>query len=276
VTATTAVLGTEFYKSGRRLRTYVAYAFVALIPIILTIAIKANPPDANGDGGFLLFLGSQSGLLIPAVALRFTGEFLLVIVVALFAGEAISGEASWGNLRYMLMRPVARGRLFVAKFLVAVLYAWAAVALVVIVGLIAGGIGFGWGPIDYQFGFFFNVSLSTTDVLLRLGLATLYVSWVLMSVISFSFLVGCITDSPGGSVLAGVGLWMVWLILDQIESLGAIREWFPTHHSGDWVWIFTRDYFSSNMLRCALLVLGYVVLFTGTAWWWFRRKDILS
>ena len=31
---------------------------------------------------------------------------LLVLVVALFGGDAIAGEASWGNLRYLLMRPI--------------------------------------------------------------------------------------------------------------------------------------------------------------------------
>jgi ABC-type transport system involved in multi-copper enzyme maturation permease subunit len=144
-----AVIRTELYKSTRRLRTYVAYAIVCLIPIIITVAIKANPPGPPGDGGFLLFLGSQSGLLIPAVALRFTSEFLLVIMVALFAGEAIAGEATWGNLRYLLMRPIPRGRLFTSKLIVATLCGWFAVLLVVIVGLIAGGIAFGLEPIGF-------------------------------------------------------------------------------------------------------------------------------
>ena len=30
------------------------------------------------------------------------------------------------------------------------------------------------------------------------------------------------------------------------------------------------------MLRGTLLQFGYVILFLGIAWWWFRRKDILS
>ena len=33
---------------------------------------------------------------------------------------------------------------------------------------------------------------------------------------------------------------------------------------------------TSDMARGALLMLGYVMLFTGLAVWWFRRKDILS
>ena len=72
-------------------------------------------PISDGEGR-LLFLASQTGLILPAFALRITSAFLLVIVVALFGGDAIAGEASWGNLRYMLMRPISRGRLvFVAS-----------------------------------------------------------------------------------------------------------------------------------------------------------------
>ena len=42
-------------------------------------------------------------------------QFLLVVIVALFAGDAIASEASWGNLRAVLTRPVGRGRLLATK-----------------------------------------------------------------------------------------------------------------------------------------------------------------
>jgi ABC-2 type transport system permease protein len=267
------VVTTELDKQFRRPRTYTAIGLVALIPVIMTIALKANPPDP-GDGGYLLQLASQSGLFVPAAALRFTSEFMLVIVAAIFGGEAIAGEAQWGNLRYLLMRPISRGGLFTGKLIVAVSSAFVGVLMVVLVGLIAGGIAFGLHPIEFPFGFF--ASLTTGDVILRLFFAVVFVAWILTSVITFSLMVGCMTDSTGGAVFAGVGLWMTWLILDAIESLGRIRYAFPTHYSGDWVWIFTRDDFSPDLWRGALLTLGYVVVFTGIAAWWFRRKDVLS
>jgi hypothetical protein len=40
--------------------------------------------------------------------------------------------------------------------------------------------------------------------------------------------------------------------------------------------MFTRDYYSPDLWRGSLLTLGYVVVFTGIAYWWFRRKDVLS
>jgi hypothetical protein len=40
--------------------------------------------------------------------------------------------------------------------------------------------------------------------------------------------------------------------------------------------MFTDNKVSDDMIRGSLLTLGYVILFTGIALWWFRRKDILS
>jgi ABC-2 type transport system permease protein len=271
-----SVVRTELYKQLRRPRTYTAYGLIALIPLIMTVALKANPPD--GEGGWLMLLASQSGLFIPPAALRFTSEFMLVIVVAIFGGEAIAGEAQWGNLRYLLMRPIPRMRLFTAKLLVAVFVSFLAVVVVALVGLVVGGIAFGLSPIEIpiQFRFGFFVQLDRLDVFARLGFTIVFIAWTLTSIVAFSYLVGCMTDSTGGAIFAGIGLWMTWLILDEIESLGRIRYALPSHYSGDWVWIFTSGEWSADLWRGALLTLGYVVAFVGFAAWWFRRKDILS
>jgi ABC-2 type transport system permease protein len=199
----------------------------------------------------------------------------LVVVVALFAGDAIAGEASSGNLRYLLMRPIARGRLFAAKFLVAVLYAWFAVLIVVVVGTVVGGAVFGFKGLNVPFGLLGGAQ-SVSDVITHLAIATAYVAWFLTTIVAFSFMLGTMTDSVMGAILGGIGLWITWAILDAITSLGQIRYFFPTHWSGDWIDMFTDNHVNDNLIRGSLLTLGYVIVFTGIAAWWFRRKDILS
>jgi len=272
--ATAAVIRTELVKNLRRTRTYVAFGILVLIPVIMATAIQLNPPDARGEGR-LLFLASQTGLILPAFALRITSAFLLVIVVALFGGDAIAGEAAWGNLRYLLMRPIGRGRLVVAKFLVATFYAWAAVVTVVVTGLVVGVIFFGSEPIRLSLGFF-SFTQSTGDILAHLGVATAYVAWSLTGVVAFSFMVSCMTDAPFGAIFAGVGLYFTSLILDSISSLGHIRYVLPTHYFDAWVDLVTRGVWHSDMWRGVGLQLGYVLLFALIGLWWFRRKDILS
>jgi ABC-2 type transport system permease protein len=275
-----ALLRVESVKALRRLRTYVVFGIVIAIPVIMTIAIKANPPQsARGEGGpggaALRFLSTQSGWVMPASALRLMSVFLLVIVVAVFGGDAIAGEASWGNLRYLLMRPVARGRLLGAKFLAAVLCAWISVTLVVVTGLVAGAMAFGLHPLNVPV--LTQYSQSNADLLGHLALATVYVAWTLTTVVAFSFLVSTMTDSPTGAVFAGVGLYITSTILDSIESIpGGIRNVLPTHYDGAWIDMFTRNQVSGDMGRGALLPLAYIAVFVAIAAWNFRRKDILS
>jgi ABC-2 type transport system permease protein len=255
---------------------------VILIPVIMTIAIKTNPPDsARGEGGpgggALRFLSTQSGWVMPASALRLMSVFLLVIVVEVFGGDAIAGEASWGNLRYLLMRPISRMRLLGAKFFVAMLCAWIAVSLVVLTGLIAGAIAFGLHPLESPFGVFSDYSQSNLDLLGHLAIATVYVSWTLSTVVAFSFLVSTFTDAPTGAVFAGVGLYITSTILDSIDSIpSAIRNVLPTHYDGAWIDMFTKNSVSSDMGKGALLPLCYIAVFVAIAAWHFRRKDILS
>ena len=271
---TVAVLRTELVKNLRRTRTYVAYGILMLIPVIMAVAIHLNPPDARGEGR-LLYLASQTGLILPAFALRVTSFLLLVIIVALFGGDAIAGEANWGNLRYVLMRPVRRGRLVFAKFVVAVFCAWVAVVIVVVTGLVVGALFFGTDAIGPPLSFFVG-SQSAGDIVGHLAIATVYVAWSLTGVVAFSFMVSCMTDAPFGAIFAGVGLYFTSLILDSISSLGNIRYVLPTHYFDAWVDLVTRGVWHSDLWRGAGLQLGYVLVFALIGLWWFKRKDILS
>ena len=67
---------------------------------------------------------------MPAAVLSVMSGFLLVVVAGTFAGDSVAGDAAWGNLRYLLMRPVPRGRLLVAKAFVAGVLIWVCTILV--------------------------------------------------------------------------------------------------------------------------------------------------
>jgi len=148
-----------------------------------------------------------------------------------------------------------------------------------VVGTLVGGAVFGFKGLNPSLGFFggfSQLSQSASHIVGHIAIATVYVAWFLTTIVAFSFMLGTMTDSTGGAILGGVGLWITWAILDAITSLGQIRYYFPTHWSGAWVNMFTDNSVSDDMIRGALLTLGYVILFGGIALWWFRRKDILS
>jgi ABC-2 type transport system permease protein len=267
-----AVFRTEVDKQLRRPRTFVALGIAVLIPVIATIALKASPPRPGGGEG-LFELAPNSGILVAVAMLRFMSRFLLVLIAALFAGDAVAAEAAWGNLRYLLVRPVGRPRLLGAKLSVSALLAVTATVLIPLTGLVVGGIAFGWSGVSVPLS---GLSQSAGQLLWNLVLATFYVAWSLAAVVSFGFFVSTLTDVPSGGVGAAVGLYIVSQILDAITSLGSIRYVLPTHYFDAWDVLFFGRGPNADMLRGVLLQVGYVILFCGLAFWRFQRKDILS
>jgi ABC-2 type transport system permease protein len=269
-----ALFRTELVKQVRRPRTYVALGLMAAIPIIITIALSANPPGrAEDNGESLFFLSTFSGLLVPAAALEVMSRFLLIAVVSLFAGDAIASEAAWGNLRALLVRPVRRGRLLAAKLGVVAVFTVLATALITLSGLVAGVIAFGWHPLDLGP---FSVHQSTGALVADLALATAYVAWSLVAIAAFGFMISTMTDSPASAIGAAFGLYVTSAILDNITAIGSIRYVFPTHYLDAWHHLFTHGSADADMARGALLQIPYLIVFGAISWWWFRRKDILS
>ncbi len=269
------LIGTEISKQVRRPRTWVALAFVIAVPIIITVAIKLNPPSPGGRGGEDRFfaLATQTGLAVPIAALEVMSGFFLVVIICMFAGDAIASEASWGNLRYLLVRPVRRGRLLAAKLVVVVVFAVLSTALVALSGIIAGVIAFGWHPLVIPF---FNLSQSPSEIILHLGLAVVLITWGLAAVVAFGFMLSTMADAAAGAIFGAVGLYIVSLILNRLSSLGSIRYGLPIRYYDAWTDLFTRNTFTDDMWRSILLQVPYVVVFLSIAWWWFHRKDIKS
>lgn len=131
-----ALVRTEFTKAFLRLRTLVITLLLVGLPTLIVVAVKTHENRPHREGGEGLFrLAQQSGLLVPAAVLSAMSGFLLVVIAGTFAGDSVAGDAAWGNLRYLLMRPVPRGRLLVAKALVAGKLIWACTFFVTLVAL---------------------------------------------------------------------------------------------------------------------------------------------
>ncbi len=199
--------------------------------------------------------------------------FFLVVVICMFAGDAVASEAGWGNLRYLLMRPVSRGRLLTAKLIVATIFAFISTTVVALSGLVAGVIAFGWDPITVPL---LGLSQSTGEILVNLGLSIVLITWGLAAVVTFAFMLSTMTDSSAGAIFGAVGLYIVSLILNEITSLGSIRYGLPIRYYDAWSDLFLRNEFTADMWRSIALQVPYVIVFCGIAWWWFHRKDIKS
>jgi ABC-2 type transport system permease protein len=253
------------------------------LPALIVTAIHARgnrPPDGNGGPADGLFrLARQSGLLVPAAVLAALSGFLLVVIAGTFAGDSVAGDAGWGNLRYLLMRPVPRGRLLVAKAFVAGALIWASTILAAVTGLAAGVLLFGWHPVRLPFvqGAFFTIAnLSTTVMLERTALATAYVAFGFTALLALGTLFSTLTDSSASAIGATIGVYIVSEILDAITALGRVRYGFPTHYADAWTSMFTESRFSRDMITGVVVQLVYFAVAGAAAIVVFHRKDIRS
>jgi ABC-2 type transport system permease protein len=82
-----------------------------------------------GGVGQLPLLGGERALF-PAAALAIVLPLFLPAAVAANRRRRVAGEASGGTLRHLLLRPVGRTRLLVAKLVAMVAYVFGAVGLV--------------------------------------------------------------------------------------------------------------------------------------------------
>jgi ABC-2 type transport system permease protein len=274
-----ATFRVELSKQMLRVRTYIAIGIVVAIPVLITLAVRygGRGERGGGDNPFGLFrLAHQSGLVLPAAVLFFMSQLLLPVVVAVFAGDIVAGEASVGNLRYVLVRPVSRARLLAAKLATALLFAVLATVAIVVTGMITGGIFIGWRAVNIDFEPFFSLHATVLQQVKNLGIATSYVAWNMTSVVTAAVMVSTMTDAAAGAIGAGIGLFFVSQILDAVPQLGVLRYGFPTHYLGEWQQLVTRNHANHDLITGVLVQIPYVVVFCAIAFWWFRRKDITS
>jgi ABC-2 type transport system permease protein len=272
-----ALFRTELTKAARRLRTVVMLAGLAGLTVIISLAVHArsnNRPD-RGDGLFVL--ARQSGLVVPAALMAVMSAFLLVVVSGMIIGDAIAGDAASGNLRYLLMRPVSRSRVLLAKGAVAGFLIWCATLVVAVTGLIAGTVLFGWKGITVPAvsgGALTTFHLSASMLLVRLAFAAAYIAIGYSALLGVGLYVSTTTDVPAGAVSATVGVYIVSEILDSITDLGSVRYGLPTHYQSAWESIFTRNVWSGDLVAGVVVQSAYLAVFAGLAFFWFNRKDI--
>jgi ABC-2 type transport system permease protein len=274
-----ALIRTEFIKAALRTRTWVIALLLVALPTLIVVAINARSDrPRRGDGDGLFRLASQSGLLVPAAVLSATSGLLLIIIAGTFAGDSVASDASWGNLRYLLMRPVSRVRLVLAKALVAGTLIWAATILVAVAALVAGVALFGVHAVTIPGlgGLVGGFHVSTGALMLRVVIATAYVAFGFSALLAIGTLFSTFTDTAASAIGATIGVYIVSEILDSISQLGQVRYAFPTHYFDAWQTMFTDNTYSREMVVGIVVQLAYLVVIGTVAVVWFNRKDVRS
>jgi ABC-2 type transport system permease protein len=276
--ARTLPVWAEVRRQASRRRTQLALSFMVLLPLIILAAFEFggnnNSDDDGGAGAFgsLVDLATSGGLNFALFCLAVSAGFLLVVVVALFCGDTVASEASWGSLRYLLAVPVPRARLLGSKLLVSLLYSLVSLILLTGTALAAGTLRYGWHPLRTTVA----GDIAPGPALLRLLGILAYLAVTLLIVAGLAFLLSVSTDAPLGAVGGAVLLQILSSILDQITALGSLRVILPTHYASAWLGLLSNPVQTDDMVKGGIAALIYAAVFFGAAWWHFVRKDVVS
>ncbi|GEL24732.1 ABC transporter permease [Pseudonocardia sulfidoxydans NBRC 16205] len=268
----TMPLRVELIRQLKRRRTQVAFALVALLPVILWIAFSLASDGPPGATVNLVDLAKDSAANFAVFALFASASFLLVVVVALFFGDTVASEASWSSLRYLLAAPIPRARLLRQKAIVAAGLSLAALLLLPVVSLIVGSIAYGPDALVAPTG----ESLSFWTAVGRVLLGAIYLALSLSWVAALAMLLSVSTDAPLGAVGGAVMTSIVSQILDQITALEDLRNYLPTHYANAWADLLSSTVDWGDMTRGVFSSLCYAAVFGAFAVWRFQRKDITS
>jgi ABC-2 type transport system permease protein len=268
----------EFVKILFQKRTYFGWAGLFVVPFLVTLAMRlSGGPHGHDDpdsmGGEIFFsLIASNGLYVALGSLFALSAFLLPLLAAMSGSQTIAGEAENGTLRTVLMQPVRRGAVLMAKWVVANLYVAIGLLVLLAGSLIAGGAVFGFKPMVL-------LSADVAGVGRSLGLivsAHLFVLVGMAAVVSLAVLFSTLTDSGLTAVAAAMVLVIIMLILGSLQVFDFLRPYLFTSHFGAWTGFF-YDPVDWEPIRNALInFVAWIVVTTGIAWLIFRRKDVRS
>lgn len=272
----------ELLKLVRRPRTWIALALLCGLPALVAGFLgvtKVGP--APGEGPTFLSAVLSNGTLYPAAALAMVLPLFLPVSVAVVGGDSIAGEAAAGMLRYLLLRPVGRTRLLVAKLAALAAFVMLAVVSVTLTSYVTGRLVFGTRPAPALVGSELVTSVSGTglspgQVVLRICCAMLFIGVSMLGVGAIAIFLSTMTDSSLAAALGALAALVTSQALVALEAAASVSPYLPTRYWLAWVDFFRDPILWHDIQRGLAIQAVYVGVFLAAAWANFATRDITS
>lgn len=289
------LLQIELFKIFKRPRTYIAFAVITVIILLIQVALKFGGEEYVG----LMMSGLNETFEVPAVQILngylvcfIILNLLLIhvpILVALVAGDAVAGEANMGTLRLLAAKPISRIRLLTVKFAASSMYTILLLIWVAVLALLLSILLFGTNDLFVAREFESNI-ISAGDVLWRYLAAFAFAAIGLICVAALAFMLSVFAENSIGPIVATVCIIIVFTILTQLQIPfydETIKPWLFTTHMLGWKGFFYVKGLEgetirgsvenvSAIIKSAAILLVYTMIFLAVAGWYFKKKNILS
>ncbi len=295
-----SLLQIELYKISRRPRTYIAFAAIMAIVLIFQFAFKAD-----GQSYMNLMLQNVQDNFEIDRSKAINGYFMCYIIlntllvqvpilVALIAGDAISGEANMGTLRLLLTKPVSRTKIILVKFIASFIFTIVLLIWMAIFALLVSMFVFG---IDDMLIFRVKgdesqiMQITKDDVLWRYIAAFAYAAVALTVIAAMAILMSVFAENSIGPIVATVCIVIFFTIVSNLNVPiidKNVKPYLFTSYLVGWKGFF---YINANAdgqpikgsienwpaIRNSLCILiGHIIIMLGIAVAAFNKKDILS
>ena len=272
----------ELLKLFARRRTYIGFAAFLALEIAILIIFRLKGVERVFErmiaGQGMAFEQYYSALTLAFMILGISVVLLGAIYLALVAGDIVAKEGEDGHYRLLLVRPISRSRLLLIKYLTCIGYTF---VLIQFITWSAFGLGLalkGWGG-----GFFVMAPeiglLSFYDWdfgLQRFALASLFLSFSMMTISSIAFLFSCLPIKPAAATIGALSYFIIDRILKETGFMENYDHLLLTKHIVSWTrllvedipWpIILRDYTALAAVCLTCLILGIAI---------FESRDLKS
>jgi ABC-2 type transport system permease protein len=284
----------ELFKVFKKPRTYIAFAAITAIVGLIQMGFYADGENFIRFGMRALSESFEiegkvlNGYLLGYIIL----QTLLVhvpLLIALVAGDMISGEANMGTLRLLVTKPVSRTELIMSKFIASCIYTILLLLWMAVMALFVSLLVFGADDMIVMKSDVVTF-IQQDDVMWRYFAAFGFAMLAMIVVAALSFLLSIFSENSIGPIVASISIIIVFTILNTLDLpvFNAIKPYLFTTHMLGWKGFFDVKVNAENeqvvgsieylpaILRSAGILFMHIVIFLGLSIAVFRKKDILS
>jgi ABC-2 type transport system permease protein len=258
----------ELRKLRSQKRTYLGLGAAALVPLIFIVALLSSSggPEDVPFGRYV----RETGLAIPLVGLLFSSIWLFPLITSLVAGDIVAAEDTHGTLKTILTRSTERWQIFVGKLLAAVSYAFVALVIFVGIGLVIGGLIWGFNPLP---------SLSGTRIGAGRGIVLIAAAGLayfvpMIAIAAIAFLLSTVTHNSAAAVVGTLILSFMMQLLAIIPGLDFMRPYMLSEQFDSWQGLLREPTDWAPIVHAAWVSACYAVPATLWAFLAFLRRDV--
>jgi ABC-2 type transport system permease protein len=232
-------------------------------------------PETNLEGAYV---GSDSFNYWTAFG-DSTGLIMIIgVLMVIIAGSAISSEFSAGTIKFLLINPVKRWKIFMAKYISVLSVAAVMLIIYYIFNALLAGVFFGFGDVGAPY-------LHVVDGVVHMGSSFLFVAWkyllgslILLTMTTFAFAISSLVRNSALSI--GLGVFLMLSGAGATQILGAqfgfswARYILFANTNLNSVIQGTTPFWGLTVPFALIIVAIYMVVFLLTAWDGFMRRDI--